>query len=81
VLGIKQRVDGISVKPPTIHLVMCLIVSKGHVLLQDDFNNAFLIGDIHEIVYIHQPPSYVGSTYPYHVCYLTKAPYGLKQAP
>lgn len=30
---------------------------------------------------MEQPPSFVDSDYPYHVCHLNKAIYGLKQAP
>ena len=35
---------------------------------------------MHEDVYMEQPPSYVDSRFPNHVCKLEKALYGLKQA-
>nr|KYP55697.1 Retrovirus-related Pol polyprotein from transposon TNT 1-94 [Cajanus cajan] len=46
-----------------------------------DINNDFLNGYINEIVFMHQPEEFVNPDKPCHVCKLTKAIYGIKQAP
>ncbi|GKD55023.1 ribonuclease H-like domain-containing protein [Tanacetum coccineum] len=69
------------VKPATICTVLSLAVSRQWPIHQLDVNNSFLNGDLSETVYMHQPPGYVNSRYPHHVCLLQRSLYGLKQAP
>ncbi|GJT50735.1 ribonuclease H-like domain-containing protein [Tanacetum coccineum] len=69
------------VKPATIRTVLSLAVSRQWLIHQLDVKNAFLNGDLSETVYMHQPPGFVDSRYPNHVCLLQRSLYGLKQAP
>ncbi|GJW86880.1 ribonuclease H-like domain-containing protein [Tanacetum coccineum] len=58
------------VKPATIRTVLSLVVSRQWPIHQLDVKNAFFNGDLSEIVYMHQPPGFVDSRYPNHVCLL-----------
>jgi histone deacetylase 1/2 len=64
-----------------IRAITIIAIAKGWSLHQMDVNNDFLHGDLHEEVYMEQPPAYVDQTHPNLVCRLKKTLYGLKQAP
>ncbi|GJR53626.1 ribonuclease H-like domain-containing protein [Tanacetum coccineum] len=69
------------VKPVTIRIVLSIALSRNWRVHQIDVKNAFLNGDLSEIVYMYQPPGFVESRFPNHVCQLQRSLYGLKQAP
>ena len=69
------------VKPPTVQIVLSLAAQHQWSLRQLDIRNAFLHGFLKEDVFMIQPPGFVHSDYPNHVCKLYKSLYGLKQAP
>jgi hypothetical protein len=68
------------IKQATVRLVFSIAVSCGWKIHQLDIHNAFLNGVLDEEVYMKQPPSFVDSALPSHVCRLHKSLYGLKQA-
>jgi histone deacetylase 1/2 len=69
------------VKPGTIRLIFNIGLSHGWLIRQLDVSNEFLHGDLHERVYLAQPPGFEDPAHPNHFCLLHKALYGLKQAP
>jgi len=69
------------IKQATVRLVFSIAVSCGWKIHQLDIHNAFLNGVLDEEVYMKQPPGFVDSALPSHVCRLHKSLYGLKQAP
>nr|GEU54290.1 NBS-containing resistance-like protein [Tanacetum cinerariifolium] len=78
--GVNQTFSPV-VKPATIRTVLSLVVSCKWPIHQLDVKNAFLNDDLSETVYMHQPPIFIDSRYPHHVCLLHRSLYGLKQAP
>lgn len=86
--GFQQRLGidfhdtfSLIVTPTTIRLIVSLALYKRVVVRQLDVNNAFFHGHLTEDVYMAQPPSFIDTNYPFHVCKLKKTIYGLKQAP
>lgn len=69
------------VKPTTIRTVLELALSRKWSIRQLDVHNAFLNGDLHEVVFMTQPPGFVHAANPNYMCKLIKVLYGLKQAP
>ena len=69
------------IKPPTVRIILSLVVQFNWPLRQLDVRNAFLHGFLREKVYMVQPFGYVDPDFPNHVCKLWKSLYDLKQAP
>ncbi|XP_073260714.1 uncharacterized protein [Populus alba] len=69
------------VKSVTIRTVLSIAVNNKWPLQQLDVNNAFLHGQLQETIFMVQPPGFIDSTLPSHICRLKKSLYGLKQAP
>ena len=67
-------------KMNSIHLVLSLADLHNWEFNQMDVKSAFLHGDLHEEIYMEQPPGYVQNNSSL-VCLLKKSLYGLKQAP
>jgi hypothetical protein len=61
--------------------VFSIVVSRNWKIHQLDIHNAFLNGVLVEEVYMRQPPGFVDSALPSHMCWLHKFLYGLKHAP
>ncbi|KAL5751677.1 hypothetical protein ACOSQ2_022184 [Xanthoceras sorbifolium] len=69
------------VKASTIRVVLSLAVSFHWQVQQIDINNAFLNGDLKEVIYMKQPDGFVSASHTDYVCHLHKSLYSLKQAP
>ena len=69
------------IKPAMIRVVLSIAVSRSWPIHQLDVKNTFLHGNLDEVVYCEQPPGFIDSARPQHVCQLHKSLYGLKQAP
>lgn len=64
----------------TFRMLMVIVTNLGEKIFHFDIPNAFLNGEIHETVYMKQPPGFADERFPNHVCILRRALYGLKQA-
>jgi hypothetical protein len=65
----------------SILILLAYATNHGFKLYQMDMKSAFLNGPIKEEVYVEQPSGFEDSEYPKHVYKLSKALYGLMQAP
>ncbi|GJS99576.1 retrovirus-related pol polyprotein from transposon RE1 [Tanacetum coccineum] len=74
VLGIDSSTTTFSpfVKASTVRIILSLAILNRWPLHQFDVKNAFLHGDLSNIVYMEQPPGFVDSYFPNHVCRLKK---------
>jgi hypothetical protein len=64
----------------SIRILLAYAAHHSFRLFQMDVKSAFLNGPIKEEVYVEQPPDFEDDRYPNHVCKLSKALHGLKQA-
>jgi hypothetical protein len=64
-----------------IRILLAFAVSKGFKLYQMNVKSVFLNGVIQEEVYVRQPLGFENPKYPNRVYKLSKALYGLNQAP
>jgi hypothetical protein len=76
-----EETYSLVVKMTIVRAIIAMAITKGWPSHKMDVNNVFIHGDLHEEVYMEQPPSYVDQTHPNLVCRLKKVLYGLKQAP
>ena len=65
------------IKVTTIRLLLLIVVSKNWQIRQLDISNAFLHGDLTELIYMEQPQGFKDSAFPHYVCQLRKSLYGL----
>jgi len=66
------------VKPATIQLVLSITVCNNWSVRQLDVQNAFLHGNLTEVVYMDQPPGFKHPQFPDHLCKLKRSLYSLK---
>ena len=69
------------IKITTVRILLSLAISQRWLIHQLDVSNAFLHGELQETIFMEQPPGFINSAFPHHVCQLNKSLYGVKQAP
>ena len=69
------------IKITTVRILLSLAISQRWLIHQLDVSNAFLHGELQETIFMEQPPGFINTAFPHHVCQLNKSLYGLKQAP
>lgn len=65
----------------SFRLIVALAAKYNLPLHHIDIKTAFLHGDLHETIYMSQPPLFENPQAPHYVCKLHKPLYGLKQSP
>jgi hypothetical protein len=68
-------------KLESIRILLAYATYHGFKLYRMNIKSAFLNGLIKKEVYVEQPPGFEDSVYPSHDYKLSKALYGLRQAP
>ena len=66
-------------KLASIWFILAVATAQNWKLVQLDVNNAFLHGELDEVIYMDIPPGMINSK-PGQVCLLHKSIYGLRQA-
>jgi hypothetical protein len=68
------------VRHESVRVILSTAAAHNLEIIQLDVKTAFLHGDLHEEIFMDQPPGFISSDSPTHVCRLLKSLYGLKQA-
>ena len=68
------------VRHESVRVILSIAAAHNLEIIQLDVKTAFLHGDLHEEIFMDQPPGFISSDSPTHVCRLLKSLYGLKQA-
>ena len=79
------RVDYVDTFTPvvkflTLRVLLALAASHDWEIHQMDVKNAYLNGKLTETIYMKQPPNFIDSAKPVHVCQLVHSLYGLRQS-
>jgi hypothetical protein len=82
----KEGIDFIEVFAPmvrleSVRLLLAIVAHHSWEAHDMDVKSAFLNGDLKEVIYVQQPPSFIDDNNPDKVLCLHKALYGLRQAP